>query len=181
MTIFLFTLAPEGYKELDLPDGQSYADINCLRWNGEPKLTTWKTPDLVWFTNEFTQGDEQDGDFLKFRGGAPVVTERVKNLLTPLINSCVEFLPVNVEGETRYLINIVCVLDLMDKSKSTFKVYGDGTIGPCQQAYLKAPDETKPIFKVLGYLPRVFVTQSLQAFIEQNQLSGCTLREYKNP
>lgn len=181
MKTFLFTLQPEGYKELDLPDGQSYADINCLRWNGEPKLTTWKTPDLVWFTNEFTQGDEQDGDFLKFRGGAPVVTERVKNLLMLLINSCVEFLPVNVEGETRYLINIVCVLDLMDKSKSTFKVYGDGTIGPCQQAYLKAPDDTKPIFKVLGYLPRVFVTQSLQAFIEQNQLSGCMLREYLNP
>lgn len=181
MTLYLFTLQPEGFKELDLPEGQSYADFNCLRWNGDSKLADWKTPELVWFTDEFSQGNERDGDFLKFRGGAPVITETVKNSLSPLLQHCVEFLPVNIADETRYILNVIFVLDIIDKSKSKFKIYSDGTIGPCQHAYLNIPEESKPMFKVEGYLPRIFGDQSLQQFIHQEQLSGCLLREYVNP
>lgn len=181
MTLYLFTLKPEGFKELDLPEGQSYADFNCLRWNGDSKLADWKAPELALFTNEFSQGNEQDGDFLKFRGGAPVITEKVKNLLSPLMQDCIEFLPVKIANETRYILNVICVLDIVDKSKSKFKIYSDGTIGPCQHAYLNINEESKPIFKVAGYFPRIFVTQKLQQVINQEQLSGCLMREYVNP
>lgn len=179
MTLYLFGL-PDGFKELDFPEGQNYADFNCLRWNGDSKLTTWKTPRLVWFTNEFSQDDEKDGDFLKFRGGASVINENTKNLLAPLLKGRAEFLPVKIEDETRYILNIICVLDIMDKEKSKFKIYGDGTIGPCQHAYLNVP-ESIPIFKVTGFLPRIFVSRELQQIINQEKLSGCLLREYINP
>lgn len=181
MTLYLFTLLPEGFKELDLPEAQSYADFNCLRWNGDSKLADWKVAELTWFTNEFSQSNDQDGDFLKFRGGAPVVTKKVKILLSPFVQNCAAFLPVKIADETRYILNVVCVLDIMEKSKSKFKIYSDGTIGPCQHAYLNTSDELKPIFKVAGYLPRVFVAQALEQLISQEQLSGCLLREYVNP
>ena len=110
-----------------------------------------------------------------------MITETVKNLLSPLLQHCVEFLPVSIADETRYILNVICVLDIMDKSKSKFKIYSDGTIGPCQHAYLRAFEGSKPIFKVIGYLPRVFGTQELQQLINQEKLSGCLLREYTNP
>jgi hypothetical protein len=181
MTLYLFTLQPEDFKELDLPEGQNYADFNCLRWSGDSKLADWKTPELVWFTNEFSQGDEQDGDFLKFRGGAPVITEGVKNLLSPLLQQSAEFLPVKIANETRYILNVTCVLNIMDKSKSKFKIYGDGSIGPCQHAYLKTPEELSLMFKVDGFLPRIFVSEKLQQLINTQQFSGCLLRAYINP
>ena len=179
--IYLFTLQPEGFKELDLKPGSTYADNNCLRWNGDSKLNAWKTPELVWFKDEFNEDSDVDGDFLKFRGGAPVLSSKAYTVLQPLLKDLAEFLPVLVDGETRHLLNVTSVLDLMDKSKSKFKIYGDGQIGPCEHAYLNEPSLENTIFKVRGYLPRVFINETTKSQIEHSELTGVLIREYKNP
>ena len=115
--IYLFTLQPEGFKELDLKSGETYADNNCLRWAGDEKAETWKSPELIWFNDEFTETSDTDGDFLKFRGGAPILSAKAYSVLQPVIKDSAEFLPVWVDNEKRYLLNVTTIVDLIDKSK----------------------------------------------------------------
>lgn len=181
MAIYLLTLLPEGFKELDIKPNESYAQYNCLRWAGDAKGSDWRTPDLVWFKDDLSEESDIDGDFLKFRGGASTISTKAYNLLRPMIAKCVEFLPITIEGETRHLINVTNVLPLMDTARSTFKIYSDGKIGPCQHAYLNTPDPKEYIFMVKGFFPRVFINEELKSTIEAAGLTGVLIREYINP
>lgn len=181
MTIYLLTLQPEGFKELDIKSNESYSENNCLRWSGDSKAIGWRTPELMWFSDELSGSSDIDGDFLVFRGGAPVVSAKAYQVLKPLLENVVKFLPVIIDGETRHLMNVTNVMPLMDTAKSIFKIYSDGKIGPCQHAYLNEPNEQQLIFKVKGYLPRIFINEELKKIIEGNGFTGVLTREYLNP
>ena len=181
MTMYLFTLQPEGFKELDLKPNESYAEHNCLRWIGDSKAANWRTPELVWFRDDLSEASDIDGDFVIFRGGAPAISTKAYDVLQPLLNGLVEFLPVTIESETRHLMNVTTVLPLMDASKSIFKIYNDGRIGACQHAHLNEPASQQLIFKVSGYFPRVFISDELKRIIEGAGLTGSVIREYLNP
>lgn len=181
MTIYLLTLQPEGFKELDIKPNESYAEHNCLRWVGDSKATNWRKPELIWFHDDLSEVSDVDGDFIKFRGGAPVISSNAYRLLQPLLENFVEFLPITIEGETRQLINVTNVLPLMDAAKSKFKIYSDGKIGACEHAYLNEPDSQQFIFKVAGYFPRIFIDEELKRNIEEAGLTGVLIREYFNP
>ena len=181
MTIYLLTLQPEGFKELDIKPNESYAEHNCLRWIGDSKAANWRTPELIWFSDDLSDASDVDGDFIKFRGGAPALSAKAYNLLQSQLEKYVEFLPVTIEGETRHLINVITVLPLMDAAKSIFKIYNDGKIGACQHAYLNEPESGQLIFKVNGYFPRIFINEELKRIIEEAGLTGVVIREYLNP
>lgn len=180
MTTYLFSVEPEGFKELTLPQGQSFARHNCLRWTGDSKLDNWSNPELVWLQDDFSQPTDKDGDFLKM-SGAVVLSQKAKQVLGNKLKDYVEFLPVTVDGETRYILNVVNVIDVLDREKSIYKIYSDGKVGMCEHGYLKEPLDNQLIFKVAGFLGRVFITDSLKACIETEQLTGALIREYKNP
>ena len=101
--------------------------------------------------------------------------------MQPTVKDSAEFLPVWVDNEKRYLLNVTTIVDLIDKSKSTFKIYGDGQLGACQHAFLNDPTPEQSIFKVTGYLPRVFINETTKTLIECAQLTGVLIREYINP
>ena len=67
------------------------------------------------------------------------------------------------------------------ENNSLFKIYGDGQIGACEHAYLNKPPAENTIFKVRGYLPRVFINETTKNHIESSGLTGTLIREYKNP
>ncbi len=180
MTIYLFSLMPEGFKELTLPDGETLLQHNCLRWAGESKLATWSSPELVWLEDDLSENSDQDADFLKFHG-AIVCSKKAVAVLSPIVADQVEFLPVTIDGEERCILNVINVLDLMDKSKSKFKIYSDGKVGMCEHAYLNQPDEQQHIFKVAGFMGRTFIDDALKHEIEKHQLTGTLIRDYKNP
>ena len=85
---------PEGFKELDLPEGRDYMDFNCMRWNGESKLNQWKSPEVVWVEDEFTSPNDQVADLTKFMGGAIALSKKAHQVLQPVIGIQAEFLPV---------------------------------------------------------------------------------------
>lgn len=180
MTIYLFSLQPEGYKELTLPEGESFAERDCLRWAGESKAANWQAFELVWLEDELSGAQDRDADFIKF-SGISVMSERAYQILAEPLHNMVEFLPVTVDQQTRYLLNVTNVLDIMDKARSVYKIYSDGKVGMCEHAYLNEPDKTDTIFQVAGFLGRIFVNETFVELIENNGLTGTVIREYKNP
>ncbi|PUA27287.1 MAG: hypothetical protein B0W54_11840 [Cellvibrio sp. 79] len=180
--MYLLSVISEGFKELDLPDGQSYLDFNCMRWNGESKLNQWKSPNVVWVEDEFTSSQYQEGDFTKFSGGAIALSEKAYNVLKPVMGTQAEFLPVQNENKQWYLLNVLNVQNLMDTSRSKFKIYEDGHIGPCTHAYINPPDSSNiGIFLVKGYFPNIFIISNVKDEIEKAGLTGSLIRQYINP
>ena len=180
MTIYLFSIMPEGFKELTLPDGETLLQHNCLRWTGDSKMSTWTKPELTWLKDDLSGDNDQDADFLKFHG-ATVCSKHAVDILTPIISGLVEFLPVYIGGEERFILNVVNVLDIMDKGKSTYKIYSDGKVGMCEHAFLNEPDDQQYIYKVAGFMGRTFVNEKFNRIIIDNNISGSLVREYKNP
>lgn len=180
MTIYLFSIMPEGFKELTLPDGETLLQHNCLRWTGESKMSTWTAPELVWLEDDLSGDNDQDADFLKFHG-ATVCSKHAVDILAPIISGLVEFLPVYIGREERFILNVVNVLDIMDKGRSTYKIYSDGKVGMCEHAFLNEPDDQQFIYKVSGFMGRTFVNEQFNRIIIDNNISGSLVREYKNP
>lgn len=180
--IYLLSLIPEGFKELDLPEGKNYIDFDCMRWNGKSKLMNWKSPELVWVNDEFSLPDDTQGDFTKFMGGAIALSQKAYSLLKPILADKVEFLSVYVDQQEWFLMNVVNVLSVMDVARSKFKIYEDGQVGACQHAYIVEPAEyDSAIFLVEGYFPNIFINQHTKDFIESSELTGALIREYLNP
>lgn len=179
--MYLLSVIPEGFKELDLPNGQNYLDFNCMRWNGESKLNQWKSPNVVWVEDEFTSSQDQEGDFTKFSGGDIALSEKAYNVLKPAISTQAEFLPVQSENKRWYLLNVLNMQNLMDTSRSKFKIYEDGHIGPCTHAYINNPNDNSGIFLVKGYLPNIFIDEGIKGAIEKAGLTGSLIRQYINP
>ncbi len=180
MSIYLLSVEPEGYKELTLPEGLSFLQCNCLKWAGESKLESWSTPELVWVNDDFSESSDNDADFIKF-SGAIVISSHACQKLQPFLKDQVEFLPVIVDGETRYILNILNVLDILDRERSIFKIYSDGKIGGCEHAFINEPSEDHFIYKVAGFLGRIFISNSFVALVREFGLTGALIREYQNP
>lgn len=180
MSIHLFSIIPEGFKELTLPEGLTFLQYNCLRWNGDSKLLTWSEAELVWLQDELSQDTDEDADFIKF-SGVTVVSEHVYALLKNTLNSSVEFLPVIVDGGRRYILNVINVLDLMRKEKSIYKIYSDGKVGMCEHAFLTEPAAENLIYRVSGYFGRIFVNDEFKNMTYNNRLTGALIRKYINP
>lgn len=180
MSINLFSIEPEGFKELTLPKGKTFAECNCLRWSGESKSQDWVPANLEWLEDELSSEGDVDADFIKFSGSV-VVSEKAFDVLSTHLSALVEFLPVNLAGGQRYIMNVTNVLDIMDKEKSKFKIYSDGDIGMCEHAYIVEPDSGQLIYQVSGFLGRIFINETLDKLISSNKLTGALIREYKNP
>lgn len=180
MTTYLFSVQPEGYKELTLPEGESLIKHDCARWTGVSKISTWDTPKLEWLEDEFTSESDVDADFVKFSGSV-IVTSTVLEVIKPFLREQVEFLPVLIGDETRFIVNVLNVLDVMDKEKSRYKIYSDGKVGMCEHAFINEPSTTNLIYKVNGFLGRTFVNDMFVDMVNKNEFSGLLIREYKNP
>ncbi len=180
MSIYLLSVEPEGYKELTLPEGVSFLQCNCLKWVGDSKLASWSSPELVWLNDDFSESSDDDADFIKF-SGAIVLSSRACQKLQAYLKDQVEFLPVIVDGETRYILNVLNVLDVMNRERSIFKIYSDGKIGGCEHAFINEPSEENFIYKVNGFPGRTFINNSFAALVREFALTGALIREYQNP
>ncbi|MEC2916710.1 hypothetical protein P9X48_29370, partial [Bacillus cereus] len=85
---------------------------------------------------ECIEGDNHS-DLPKFWGGTgtPMISEKAKQVLEPLIGDNVEFLPLlrNSTSEVYYLVHVLNVLDAIDGDKAIFKKLITGLIVGCEK------------------------------------------------
>ena len=180
--MYLFSVYPEGFKELAFAESESFEDYDHFCWNGQPRLNGWQPPKIEWFEDEFSSDSDETPDITSI-SGVIAVSERAHTELRDLFINQVEFLPTigPDEQSTWYLVNITNVLPIMDSSKSKFKIKKNGKTGICEHAYINKPDSKNKIYEVKGFEPHIFIDKEVKTTIENSRLAGALIREYLNP
>ncbi len=103
---------------------------------GERYADKWQVPRARFYPTNYYQDSEgnyydinkqpaepiiQITDFPGFVSGALLCSEKAASILLPFVDKEVEVLPVNVEGHSYTLLNVVNVIDCVDLSKTRFK------------------------------------------------------------
>ncbi|WP_018768263.1 imm11 family protein [Bacillus sp. 105MF] len=129
---------------------------------------------------ECVEGDKPS-DCPKFWGGTgtPMVSEKAKKFLEPLIGTNVEFLPLihNVTGKVYYIVHVLNVLDAIDNEKAIFEKLSTGlVIGYEKFAFVPNVIQNEMIFKIylnnIMYATSVFVSDELRNAILESDLKG---------
>ena len=139
---------------------------------GSPMAETWEPPtDLRWIYKS-----RKVRDFVSWFHGAPVISERARQVLRPLLDGHTEILPlITVKGRQYYAVNVLTVVDCLDRDKSViwYTKDGSGRILDIRQ-HVFDPERTQPvpIFKIPESTSAVFVTRPFVDAVIKAQLAG---------
>lgn len=159
--------------EVDLYDNlipkETFSTEEIQSFDGRSKLSNWKPIEVTRMEPEKNiQLGDAPGFFL------PVFSKKAVEILKPLIQNYVEFLPLIFE-EKYYVINVVNVLDAIDYDLSEYKTFRDGKRIMAFKKYcfkVEAIGENH-IFKIIDEKRRgAFVTDKFKSIVEKNNLNG---------
>lgn len=106
----------------------------------------------------------------------PVFSKKALEILRPLIQNSVEELELQFQEAEYYGINVIAVLNVIDYSKSKYRMYSDGKrIMAFQKYAFRSCKEllNNNIFKIIDEpTRRAFVSDIFKQTVEKNNLSG---------
>lgn len=127
---------------------------------------------------EIIEGSKKS-DFPKFWGasGTLVFSERAKNCLEKYLGNNVEYIPVKLEADTYYVVNILCILDIIDYKTAIFRKLETGlVVGIEKYSFIEEQIKGHNIFKVLLnnriFSTEIYVTSEIKSKIEEFGLEG---------
>lgn len=156
------TLVNDEWRKLDMFDGRSL--IND--WTPS-EVTVVKGRKRKW------------SDVTSLSAGIIILTEKSKAILEDLIKDSVEFLPLIFEGRNYYIINVIKMIDGLNKDKSEYRTFSDGRIMQVLK-YEFNSDIVKGhhIFKISEFKRgSVYVSDEFKKRVEENNLMGFDLEE----
>lgn len=140
-------------------------------FNGTSVIDQWVKPET-----EIDKGaSHRKSDYPYFSVGLPVMSKKALDILLPIIENSVEILPVDVQGEEYYGINVLKVLDVVDYEKSAHWFLPSGTIMVTNYVLKYSNDMNKyNVFKVTDNVMTSwpFVTDEFKNAVEKNKLKG---------
>jgi hypothetical protein len=143
-------------------------------FSGHSMPDDWELPPL-----EILGKSKKLGDFVGWRLDIPVVSERAKAVLQPLLGDDVQFLRFHdLRNKPYYAMNVLRIEDYMDNERSSGQRLSDGTLFTYHRYAFKdsLPDDLPPIFKVTSS-SSVFVSRRFAEAIVSNRLTGACLQD----
>jgi hypothetical protein len=115
----------------------------------------------------------RDGDFSEYHG-VLALSARAREALLPMIGDAAELLPLQCEEGDFYLLNVLQVLDCLDRERSDITYWDDGSIRSVRRfAFQASCLDDKHIFKLpLHNYSRIYVSQLFKDSVEQQALKG---------
>ncbi|MGF7046897.1 hypothetical protein J2T13_001399 [Paenibacillus sp. DS2015] len=114
-------------------------------------------------------------DFPVYRVGKPVISERVKEVIAPVVSNETEILPLIHDDLNLHVLNIINVLDCVDWERTDSRRYKDGSWADFNKLVFdlnRIPDNTY-MFKIKEVATvTVYVTEAFKYLIESNNLKG---------
>ena len=169
MTREIWVLRAADKRNLSLiPHDLNYFQAHFV---GKPMANDWKPP-LVKISGKSLRLR----DFVSWMIQSPVVSERAKACLEPLIHSYVEFLPlVELKGTVYYAMNVLKLVDCLDRTQTEMLCSSDDSnriLSVNKYHFHEGRIQSAPIFKVPDYPSDVFVMQSFVEVVIQSKLTG---------
>lgn len=110
----------------------------------------------------------------------PTFSKKALEILYPLIQNSSEYLDLLFQEKEYYGINVTTVLNVIDYSKSIYKMYSDGSrIMRFQKYAFRMCDDLfdNNIFKIIDEpRRRPFVSEKFKQTVEENKLTGFEFR-----
>ncbi|MEK5463529.1 DUF1629 domain-containing protein [Paenibacillus sp. FSL R7-0210] len=145
-----------------------------LKFKGQSKMPMW-TPPLL-----YTNNKRKYNDFPRYLSGQPIVSEKVKDILFPIIAEEVEILPLAHPELNLFMLNITNVIDCVDYNRSEIKLTGKGNFARFIKFvfdFSKIPEKTY-MFKIKETaVVQVFVTEAFKDLVELHGLKGLDFSE----
>ncbi|WP_379159267.1 imm11 family protein [Paenibacillus sp. sgz5001063] len=138
-------------------------------FRGDSKIDDWEPIKLeTLYKNTYI-------DFPHYIIGKPIVSEKVKQILEPYIESEVEILPLIHDEMDLYMLNVTNMLDCVDWKRSEVEWFKDKYfMGFIKLKFdlSKIPNDTY-LFKIKETAKTtVYVTEAFKELVEQHQLKG---------
>ena len=144
--------------------------------DGKPLAEKWESPDVKIVANRGKRGD-----FPGWDDSMPVFSPRALQILTPLIGSSAEALPIRVEGTfPYYLINVLDTIDCIDleQSKHSFNEAAGIITWLTTRVAKSNVHIDKHMFRnrATPHL-EIYVSDEFKSCVENNKLKGLLFKE----
>ncbi len=140
-------------------------------FDGRPKAAEWQELNVKIYDEDKTL---PISDFLGFT--IPIFSEKAVEVLHPLLDGSAEILDVNLQNRRFYAVNVIAVLDVLDRENSKYLTYRDGQriMVIKDYAFIKNVELMQHnIFKLAEEpVRRPFVSDVFKNTVEQNGLTG---------
>jgi hypothetical protein len=171
MAVFVFTPDSDTYDSLVLAKSRDYDRLNMF--TGGALASDWRP-----ISARILKG-KKHGDFPSLAGHVPVFGKRALDALRPLVNHCIEVLPLKVPSGELFAINVLQITDCLDVSRSELELDPDGEVMYiARYAFDEQCLEGKHILKLRQVpLYGVFVSEEFKRRVEEEGLQGLIFRE----
>ena len=149
---------------------RSNVDFFRNHFVGEHMINTWHPPEI-----RICNTSKKLKDFLSWMLCAPVVSEHAKDILKPLVQQYVEFLPLIKLGKVQYFaINVLCRLECLDVENSNIvrSPTDNRIIDVFEYSFLDVCFYDYPIFILKEFNSPVFVTRTFVDRVLEERLTG---------
>jgi len=131
----------------------------------EGKSQQWEPPSVV------TRRKGNKSDCVEYLSGIPVITAKAKKLLTPLIGSDVEFLPLHHDEHELFAVRVKQVQDFIDMTNPVEKKIGYGFFSEFVHIHPEKIGLDVHIFRLPQHLnTRIYVTDQFKEAVEGHKL-----------
>lgn len=142
-------------------------------FNGELKSSFW-SPFKVKTVNKKTCHD-----FIRYRPGVPVISDRTKRTIEHLVSNEVEFLPLTHDDLILYIMNVTNILECVDWVRSDIDKFSDGKFAGFNKLifdFNKIPKNTY-IFKIREAVTSIFITDIFKEIVVEKRMKGLDFSE----
>jgi len=154
----------DAYDSMDLWD--DFLDRN---FKGYPLPEHWQLP-------KHTVGHRTSrlNDFVQGYTQAPFVSERVVQVLTPILRREAEFRGIGkILGEPYFVMNVVNIVDCLDENRSCIVRAADGRVLTLRQAvFNQSRFPHAAVFKVPQDTGRIYVAECFVNVVTEHRLTG---------
>lgn len=136
---------------------------------GNPLKDSWNTISFKW---DFEDGTESRDAFL-YLGSILITNEKLKNSLQGVLkNNHIEYLPINIEGEVFFVINVCGTLNCaLDIEQSKIEYFKDRHIKWINDFVFHPIPDCPDLFHIAEISTPIFASD---CFIKAYEDSGCT-------
>jgi hypothetical protein len=136
----------------------------------------WQIPKLrdKWSPRKVIGKVRKMNDFPAYGFGIPILSERARDALSPLIDPHGEFLEVSSEIGKYWVFNVISKIDILDTEKSCIDwLAGTWIAGHISKySFKKRKEDIPPVFRLKQQPRHIYATEKLKDAVEANGLHG---------